>query len=108
MEYKGYVATVTYDAGDRVLHGRIAGIRDLIAFHGESVATIEQAFHEAVDDYLAWCAEDGREPEQPFSGKLLLRTTPAVHRALVQAAAGEGKSLNAWVVEQLARVVDAA
>jgi predicted HicB family RNase H-like nuclease len=103
MEYKGYVGTVQYSPDDRVFHGRIAGIRDVITFEGDSVQTLEDDFRSAVDDYLATCAKRGREPEKPFSGKFVLRTTPDVHRAAVQAAAREGKSLNAWAAEVIAR-----
>ena len=52
MTYKGYVGTVEYSEEDNCLLGRIAGIRDIIAYEGESVAEIRTAFEEAVDDYL--------------------------------------------------------
>jgi len=29
---------------------------------------------ESVDFYLDWCAERNKEPEKPFSGKLMVRT----------------------------------
>ena len=35
--------------------GHIAGIRDVIGFHGESVTELRSAFMEAVDDYLETC-----------------------------------------------------
>lgn len=34
-------------------------LRDVITFEGESVEDVEQQFHDSVDDYLAWAAEDG-------------------------------------------------
>ena len=108
MEYKGYVGTVQFSPDDRVFHGRIAGIRDVITFEGDSVRALEDDFRSAVDDYLALCAQRGREPEKPFSGKFVLRTTPDVHRAAVQAAAREGKSLNAWAAEVIARAARSA
>lgn len=103
MEHKGYVGTVQFSPDDRVFHGRIAGIRDVITFEGDSVQSLEDDFRSAVEDYLSLCAKHGREPEKPFSGKFVLRTTPDVHRAAVQAAAREGKSLNAWAAEVIAR-----
>lgn len=102
MTYKGYVGVVEFDADDRILHGRVAGLRDLITFQGASVEEIEREFRTSVDVYLEFCEEQGREPEQPFSGKFVLRTSPDVHRAAVQAAAREGKSLNAWAADALA------
>ena len=55
LNFKGYLAKVEFDAEDRIFVGRIIGIRDVIGFHGESVAELEEAFHEAVDNYLAAC-----------------------------------------------------
>jgi len=102
MTYKGYVGTVEYSEEDNCLFGRIAGIRDIISYEGESVAKIRTAFEEAVDDYLAHCAATDKEPDKPYSGKFVLRLDPAVHaRLAVQARAG-GKSLNQYVAEVLA------
>ena len=41
--------------------GSVINTRDVITFQGESVQELENAFHESVDDYLAWCREDGVE-----------------------------------------------
>ncbi len=43
------------------------------------------------------------EPEQPFSGKFVLRVDPAMHRAITRAAEREGVSINKWAEEQLQR-----
>ena len=50
LRYNGYDARVEFDAEDRVFVGHIAGIRDIVGFHGASVDALEAAFHEAVDD----------------------------------------------------------
>ena len=36
---------------------------------------IRESFEEAVDDYLACCAEIGKEPQKPFSGKHTLKVS---------------------------------
>jgi predicted HicB family RNase H-like nuclease len=69
MTYKEYIGTVEYSEEGNCLFGRIAGIRDIISYEGESVAEIRKAFEEAVDDYLAHCAEVGKEPNKPYSGQ---------------------------------------
>ena len=60
MTYKGYVGTVEYSEEDNCLFGRIAGIRDIISYEGESVKELRAAFEEAVDDYLGYCAATGK------------------------------------------------
>jgi predicted HicB family RNase H-like nuclease len=53
MSYKGYTASMIFDAEDKVIVGRVQNIDDIISFHGESVSEFEAAFHAAVDGYLA-------------------------------------------------------
>jgi predicted HicB family RNase H-like nuclease len=108
MTYKGYTARIEVDPDAKVLAGRVLDLRDVIVFEGETVEDIEQQFHASVDDYLAWCAEDGREPDKPYSGKLPFRTTPENHRKIATAAAKAGKSINAWMEETLAERAAAA
>ena len=79
----------------------MAGIRDLLTFHGESVDEVRQAFEEALDFYLETSAERGEMPNKPYSGKLLLRVAPEVHAAVATAAEVSGKSINQWAAERL-------
>jgi len=64
---------------------------------------VETAFKESVDDYLAWCAEQGEEPDKPYSGKILVRMEPNLHRAVALQADREGSSVNAFIVKALER-----
>lgn len=102
ISYKAYSARVEFDGDDGIFVGHIAGIRDVVGFHGNSVDELVGAFHEAVDDYAATCAKIGKSPERPFSGKLMLRVDPAVHAASARAAELAGVSLNQWSERVLA------
>lgn len=101
MTHKGYVAKVAYSDEDELFTGRIAGIDDVIGFHGESVAELKAAFVEAVEDYLAACQKIGRKPQKTYSGRFVVRVEPDVHARAVVAAQSEGKSLNLWVSEAI-------
>jgi predicted HicB family RNase H-like nuclease len=101
MEYKGYRGSLRYSAEDRVLHGRILGIGDVVNFEGADVDELERAFHEAVDDYLALCEKLGRAPDREYSGKIPLRIDSALHRRVAVAADAEGKSVNSWIADTL-------
>ncbi|MDY6988976.1 MAG: type II toxin-antitoxin system HicB family antitoxin [Thermodesulfobacteriota bacterium] len=92
---------IEFDAQDRIFFGRVAGIRDIVTFHGKTVDELEAAFKEAVDHYLATCAQLGEKPNKPYSGKLTLRIPPSVHGAIATAAETSGKSLNKWVADIL-------
>ena len=106
MKYKGYAARIEYDANDRIFVGHLVGIRDIVGFHGESVAELETAFHEAVDNYLAACAKLRQQPNKPVSGKILLRVPPEIHSAAIMVAESEGKSLNQWAAHVLAEAAN--
>ena len=64
LEYKGYHAIISVDFSTNTVRGRIEGINDLVDFESESLDTIEQEFKSAVDDYLEFCKEVGKEPEK--------------------------------------------
>ena len=101
MKHKGYSARIEYSDEDSCFVGHIAGIRDVVGFHGEAVNELKAAFIEAVDDYLETCKKAGRQPQKPYSGKLMLRIPPKVHAAVAQAAEVSGKSINQWAADML-------
>lgn len=96
MTYNGYAARIDYDADDEIFVGHLAGINDVVGFHADTVSDLKEAFHEAVDDYVATCAKAGKKPEKPFSGKLMLRVDPAIHARSMLVAELQGVSLNQW------------
>lgn len=108
MTHKGYAARVEYSEEDGCFVGHIAGIRDVIGFHGESVGELRAAFEEAVGDYLESCRKIGREPNHPYSAQFRLRLPPELHARAAMVAETQGKSLNTWVSEVIERGVAAA
>ncbi|MFT3728337.1 MAG: type II toxin-antitoxin system HicB family antitoxin [Terricaulis sp.] len=94
LEYKGYVGTVQLSETDNVFHGKLSNIRDLVTYESANAKGLVKAFHEAVDDYLADCKADGREPDKPFKGQFNVRTSPELHRAYATLAELRGPSLN--------------
>lgn len=106
MKYKNYYGSVHYSDEDKVLYGRLEGIRDLVSYEGEDVLTLRESFEEAVEDYLATCKEEGRTPETPFKGSFNVRVSPEVHRQAAIIAANKGISLNKYVSEVLEKDAD--
>ena len=100
---RGYSARIGYDDEDGIFTGRVAGIRDGVGFHADNVNALREAFHEAVEDYLETCAKIGKKPQKPYSGRMMFRVSPEVHRKAALAAELSGKSLNQWAEEVLER-----
>jgi predicted HicB family RNase H-like nuclease len=102
MKYKGYEGSITFDEDAEIFHGEVINTRDVITFEGRSVTELKRAFKESVEDYLQFCAKKGQRPEKPFSGNLVIRIDPELHRKLAIQAKKKRKSLNAYIEERLA------
>lgn len=107
MTYKGYIGSVAYSEKDNVFFGKIEGINGLVNFEGESVNELTEAFHEAVDDYLAYCKDEGIEPDKSYTGSLNVRLSPSTHRQIATLAKQAGLTLNAYIKNALKEKVDA-
>ncbi|MEE0842209.1 MAG: type II toxin-antitoxin system HicB family antitoxin [Christensenellales bacterium] len=101
LEYKGYWAKIEYSAKDKVLYGKIEGIADLVNFESADANSIEHEFHLAVDDYLEFCRELGKDPERAYKGSFNVRITPDLHKKLAISAAKQGISLNDTVEQAI-------
>ena len=63
MQYRGYVpGPIDFDPEDGLFTGTVAGLRDVIHFHGRSADELMASFRAGIDDYLAFCAEEERFP----------------------------------------------
>ncbi|MBQ7737318.1 MAG: type II toxin-antitoxin system HicB family antitoxin [Oscillospiraceae bacterium] len=101
LEYKGYHTRVECSIEDGVLFGKIEGIRDLVTFECDTIAEAEGRFHAAVDDYLAFCADIGKEPEKEYKGQFNVRIEPELHREAAIEAFKKGMTLNAYIAEAI-------
>ena len=79
MTYKGYIGSVAFSEKDNVFFGKIEGINGL------------------VDDYLAYCKEEGIEPHKSYSGSLNIRLSPETHSRIAILAKQAGISINAFI-----------
>lgn len=64
MTYRDFTAQIEYSEDDGCFVGHLAGIADIVGFHGDSVVELRAAFEEAVDDYLETCERLARTFKQ--------------------------------------------
>lgn len=63
--YKGYRAFCGYDSDNDIYYGQIhKDMGDLVDFIADTKDDVEEQFHKAVDDYLEFCKEIGKEPQR--------------------------------------------
>ncbi len=105
IEYKGYVGVIEFDPEIDLFHGTVINTNDVITFYGASVPQLKKELRRSVEEYLELCREQGRDPERPFSGKILVRTSPALHRKVALRAASRRVSMNAFMQHALEKAV---
>ena len=105
LHYKGYSAKPEYSVEDKLFYGKILGIDDLVDFSAENAGSLEAEFQKAVDDYLSFCDEIGKEPQKAYSGMFNVRIPPELHRRLSIKAQADGVSLNKVVEQAIASYV---
>ncbi|MDQ7831870.1 MAG: type II toxin-antitoxin system HicB family antitoxin [Desulfovibrionaceae bacterium] len=86
MRYKDFLGEFEYDAKERIFHGRVVNIQGVVTFEGRSIAELETALADSVEDYLELCQEIGKTPDKPYSGKFNIRISSAAHRLAAAAA----------------------
>ena len=105
LHYRDYIGSAEFSEEDAVFHGKVIGIKSLISFEGDSVASLIEDFHNAVDEYYEFCAESGKEPEKPYKGSFNVRIGADLHRKAAMFATTRGMSLNAFVEDAIRRTV---
>ena len=105
LTYKGYQGRFEYDPDADIFHGQVINLSDIITFQGRSIDELKTAIADSVEDYLEFCAEEGKTPEKPYSGRFNVRLSPQVHQRIALKAARDGVSLNNWVASTLSKAV---
>lgn len=97
LEYKGYHGTVEYSAEDRILFGKVFGIRDALYYHGATIEELEFYFRDCIDSYLEICEAQGISPDKEYKGSFNVRMSPELHREAALGAEKKGMSLNQFI-----------
>jgi HicB family len=104
MNHYTYRAEWSPDHGEYL--GRCVEMPDLLPWSAptapEAIAGIERIAAQHVRGVAESAATAPTSlTERSYSGKFLVRTSPALHKRLAIEAAEEGVSLNQWVVQKL-------
>lgn len=106
LEYKGYHATIEYDAEDEIFVGEVFGITDSLNFHGNSIDELKNTFSQCIDNYLELCKKVGKNPDKEFKGTFNVRIPPELHKKAALAAAEQKITLNQYVVRAISKSVE--
>jgi len=106
MKAAQYMKVVTWSEEDKCFIGRCP---ELFAggIHGDNDLSVYRELCQTVDEWIATIEDDEKPLPKPtishiYSGKFVLRMSPAMHETLAIRAALEKESLNTYTVKSLA------
>jgi predicted HicB family RNase H-like nuclease len=94
LNYKGYIGRVAYEEDEKVYYGQVVGIKDVITFQGDTRAEAVKAFYDSVDEYIAFCKEQGVEPEAPEGDDASVLTLLSLEERVRELIHTDGRSLS--------------
>ncbi|MCY3692427.1 MAG: toxin-antitoxin system HicB family antitoxin [Chloroflexota bacterium] len=94
-----YEVVVVYDEENAEFFGSVTGRRDGFTFIGSTPAEVKKEFRISFDDYVKFCVERGRGPDESITGAREAQVVADVHRAADAAAGPDGMTLNEWLDE---------
>ncbi len=94
LEYKGYLASINVSVDDKCMYGKVEFIKDSIVFGADNFVELEQQFHDEIDDYIAFCAEVGKEPEKTLTGSFNVRIGSESHKKCLIRAKQDDVTMN--------------
>ena len=106
LEHKSYTGLVEFINTDETFFGKLEGVNDLITFEGTTVNELKKSFITAVKDYKSLCKETGKETMKSFKGSFNVRVPPDMHMQVFTRAKMEGKNLNEFVQQAIARELE--
>ena len=94
LKHNGYIGSIEASLEDNCLVGKVRFIKALVSYEGKTVAELDAAFREAVEDYLTTCQALGQTPEKPCKGSFNVRVGHDLHLAAALAATRKKVTLN--------------
>jgi predicted HicB family RNase H-like nuclease len=64
FHYKNFIGSLEVAPEDKVLHGKLLNVADLVTYEAITIEQLEVEFKNAVDDYIQTCKQLNRKPNQ--------------------------------------------
>ena len=106
LEHNGYCGSIEVSVEDKCLFGQVEFINDLVSYEGNTIEELEASFKEAVEDYLATCTAQLKNPDRPFSGTFNVRIGPELHKKAAFGAKRADQSLNDFIKQAIDYYID--
>ena len=103
----GHKAVIKYDPEIDMFRGEFVNLSGGADFYAADVNGLKTEGSLSLKIYLEACKEKGIAPYKSYSGRFNLRISADLHAAATAAASAEGKSLNTFIADAIAKQVQA-
>lgn len=80
LTYRGYTAEIIYSDEDDLFVGHVVNIGDdIVSFHGNTDAELQEAFESVLDHYLEFREKRENPPQKQIAGSFWARLRQALH-----------------------------
>ena len=69
LKYRNFIGSVEYSETDKILFGKVQGIRGLISYEGQNIDELEQDFRDGIDEYLEIYKKENLEKKNIINDK---------------------------------------
>jgi predicted HicB family RNase H-like nuclease len=105
MKFGEYEAVISFDPEIQMFRGEFIGLNGGADFYADSIENLRKEGETSLKVFLDFAAEKNIAPKKQFSGKLVLRLKPEIHRKYKLLASAKNVSLNQLLNETLEKAV---
>ena len=105
MKFGKYSAVISYDPDISMFRGEFVGLNGGADFYASNIEDLRKEGETSLQVFLDFAEEKNIEPEKQYSGRLVLRLKPELHRKYKLLASAKRVSLNQLLNETLEKAV---
>jgi len=105
MKFGKYSAVISYEPDIGMFRGEFIDLNGGADFYADSIKSLRKEGETSLRVFLDYAKEKGISPEKGYSGRLVLRLTPELHRKYKLLASTKHVSLNQLLNETLEKAL---
>ncbi len=105
MKFGKYSAVISYDPDIAMFRGEFVGLNGGADFYASSIEDLRKEGETSLKVFLDFAKEKNIAPEKAYSGRLVLRLNPELHRKYKLLASAKHISLNQLLNDALEKAL---
>jgi predicted HicB family RNase H-like nuclease len=105
MKFGKYNAAISYDPEIEMFRGEFIDLNGGADFYADTIKNLRKEGEISLRVFLDFAKEKNISPDKKYSGRLVLRLKPDIHRRYKLRASADNKSLNQLLNETLEKAL---